>query len=149
MMRGTSNFRRVQTVQAALRLICVTTGILLWSSRSLLAQDPALLRCLSWIHDGAYPSGIAQGRCEAKFDLPDPFTITCLAQIEIGAWSDATEQAACHIQLTDLITRQYEDYLDAPTLSSRHDSGAYTSAEPAPGADEDLVAIDKPDRASE
>ena len=135
MTRGTSNFRRVQTVQAALRLICVTTAILLWSCRPLLALDSALLTCLSWIHDGAYPSGIAQGRCEANFDLPDPFTITCLAQIEFGAWSDAIEQAACHIHLTVLITRQYEDYLGALTLSSRHGSGADTSAEPAAGAD--------------
>ena len=143
MTRSTSDFHSVQVAQPTLRLICATVGILLWGSRSLLGQDPALLTCLSWIHDGAYPGGIAQEGCEAKFNLPDPFTITCLDRIEIGVWSDATGLAACHIHLTDLITRQYEDYLSEPDLLSLRNSGGEMTSKPLQRSDEKLVATEE------
>ena len=136
-------------VYAALRPIFATAGILVGSSRLLLAQDPVLATCLSWIHGGAYPNGIAQGRCEARFDLPDPFTITCLRRIEAGVWSDRIEQAACHIHLTDLILPLYGDYYDASTSSSASESDSDTSAESTSDRDDDLVDANKRDGRSE
>jgi len=80
------------------------------------AEDPLLLQCLTWIHDGGYPSGVSQGKCEAHFDLPDPYTVTCTNRLRDGDWSEQTEREACHLQLLELIARTYSDFVDAQRL---------------------------------
>ena len=110
MSKGTTNLPGLRLIHSLGRLICIVACFQVAVPGSLFAQHLALMSCLSWIHNGAYPSGIEQKRCEANFDLPDPFAIICLGRIAQGQWSDEIEKTACHILLTDLITRQYADY---------------------------------------
>ena len=102
-------------IKSIVRLIFIVTCFQASMSWSVYAKDPALESCVSSIDNGAYPSGIEQAWCEANFDLPDPFVLTCLGRIEQGQWTDDIEKTACQILLTDLITRQYSDYLKQST----------------------------------
>ena len=96
---------------------------LLMLTESVSAQDPSLLQCLTWIHQGAYRTGIEQGWCEARFSLPDPFTLKCarLSGSEVPA--DPIERLACELHLMDLVKRIYRDFLNEEEFQ-RVDQGA-------------------------
>jgi hypothetical protein len=110
MSNGSPNFFGLDWRRRLAVLVCGIASALVSASGSPRAQDLALASCLNWIDKGAYPSGIEQERCEAKFDLPDPFSILCLSRIFQDNWPVSIDKVSCRIHLTQVITRQFADY---------------------------------------